>query len=507
MKKNYIKFLAIIAILSFGNLNAQTEIATEVIIINGEAYGTNASNIASYDLITKTYEVFDTIGSNSIQDVLIEGTTAFVAAQSIIVSYDLETKTRIADVAFPGVSSNYESIFVDDNYVFVGNAYGQTDSNLYAFDKNTLAFEFAVTEASVECKGGLSLNDTLYIGQELSAVNYSDSIGSIIIANANTGQYYRTIELGTAGAGISKIYNEGNYIYAVCKGSSKVLKIEIGSDIITEISLPSFTKSLMMQGSKLYLDLNGKAGYLDLADESLALSSKDLAGVAIAYDPSNETAIYTVSDYFSYGSLIVSNDMTEDTIPIGISPEAIALVFKPNNSPITMDDSYEFLYEETVSEYQLAVLDNDTDADNETLTITTITIPNVTGATAVVDGQEIKYTRAAGIATTDYFTYTACDGSGACSTSIVHVLLKSLTSIDNIELENKITLFPNPANHFIEINVSDLTFEKVAISDVLGRVVKISKETKISLENINKGIFFAKVYTNKGSFTTKFLVK
>lgn len=504
MKKNYFSLLALILTLT---LNAQTQIATEVIIVNGESYGSNASNIAYYDLVTKTYEVFDTIGTNSIQDILIEGTTAFVAAQSKIVSYDLDTKTRIAEVAFPGVSSNYESIFVDENYIFVGNSYGQTDSNLYAFDKTTLAFEFAVTEASVECKGGLSLNDTLYIGQEISTINFSDSIGSIIIANANTGEYYRTIELGTAGAGISKIYNEGNYIYAVCKGSNKVLKIEIGTDIITEISLPAFTKSIMMQGSKLYLDLNGKAGYLDLSDESLALSAKDLTGVAIAYDPSTETAIYTVSDYFSYGSLVVSNEMTEDTISIGISPEAIALVFKPNNAPVTMDDNYEFIYDEAVNEYQLAVLENDTDADFETLTITNITTPNVSGATAVVDGQEIKYTRASGIATTDYFTYTACDGSGACSSSIVHVLLKSLTGIENLSLESKISVYPNPAKDFITINVTDLDFKKVVITTTLGKTVKISKESKISLESFNKGIYFAQVTTNEGTFTTKFLVK
>ena len=507
MKKIYFSLFAIITTLSIGMLNAQTQIATEVIILNGESYGSEASNIASYDLVTKTYEVFDTIGTNSIQDILIDGTTAFVAAQSIIVSYDLETKTRIAEVTFPGVSANYESIFVDDNYVFVGNAYGQSDSNVYAFNKSTLAFEFAVTEASVECKGGLSLNDTLYVGQELSALNYTDSIGSIIIANANTGEYYRTIELGNAGAGISKLYNEGNYIYAVCKGSSKVLKIEIGTDSITEISLPSFTKSLMKQGSKLYLDLNGKAGYLDLADESFALSAKDLAGVAIAYDPSNETAIYTASDYSSYGSLIVSNEMTEDTISIGISPEAIALVFKPNNAPVTMDDNYEFIYDEAVNDYQLAVLDNDTDADNEQLTITNISTPNVAGAMAVVDGQEIKYTRVSGIATTDYFTYTACDASGACSTSIVHVLLKSLTGIDDLLLKNKISVYPNPAMDFININVSNLLFEKAIITNVLGANIKVSKESSISLENIKKGIYFILIYTNQGTTSVKFLVK
>ncbi len=515
MKKIYIRILSILSIVSIHQVIAQNLVASKLIIANGESFGANASNIAIYDIATKTYEVFDTMGTNSVQDVSIEDNMAFVSAQTKIFAYDLDNKTKIAEVDFPGTSPSMGSIFTDDNHVFVGNWYGQNDSFLYAFDKNTLALDFAVTEATLECSGGLSLNDTLYISQKTKGNTdacapygcYADTTGSIIVANANTGAYYRTIDLGVGGAGISQIYNEGNYLFAVCASANKILKIEIGTDMITEISLPAFTQSTDLIGTKLYLDLNGKAGYYDLADGSMAISSLDLTGSAFTYDPKTEKAFATTTDYVSTGNLIVSTTSTSDTISIGVSAQAIGLTFIANATPETFDDSYEYVYDENVNDYSLSVLDNDTDADGETLTITAVSTPNISGATAVVDGQNIKYTRVSGIASTDYFTYTACDAAGECSTSIVHITLKSLVGIHDLNSTSPITIYPNPANDFIFINAKDIEIKNVEISNALGQIVKTSKESKISLLGIEKGIYFVVVKTNKGTYISKFIIK
>jgi len=514
MNTIYIKFLTILSVVSLSLLNAQTQYASDVVVLNGESFGANASNIGIYNIASKTYEVIDTMGTNSVQAVIVEDGIAYVAAQTKILSYDLDSKTKIAEVDFPGTSPNRNAISTDNDNIYVGNWYGQSDSNFYAFDKTTLAFKYAVAEATTECGGSTSLNDTLYIGQKLKETvasgpwgNFLDSLGSIILANPLTGAYYRTIELGVAGTGISSIYSEGNYIFAMNSNLNKILKIEIGTDVVTEIPLAPFTKVIEKIGTKVYLDMNGKAGYYDLANGSIAISALAISGTALAYDPNTETGFSTSTDYATFGKLNVFNTTMTDTTSIGISPEVIALVFKTNYAPVTEDDNYEFTYEENISEYTLDVLENDSDADGDVLTITSISTPSISGATAIVDGQNIKYIRATGIASSDYFTYTACDAAGACSTSIVHVTMTSTVGIKTLNSANQITISPNPSSRIISINTNEFTFEKVVIKDALGQTVKISKKAIINLESIVKGVYFAQVYTTKQNFVVKFIVE
>lgn len=483
---------------------AQNAYASELIIVNGESFGANQSNIASYNIATKAYFVFDSILDSSVQDILIEDSVAYVASENKILSYNLITKTKIAEAFYPGESPAKGSLFLDANKLFVGNWFGQTDDNLYAFDKSTLNFEYAVNEASVECGGGLSLNDTLYIGQKIKGTVdacapygcYSDSIGAIVVSNATTGAYYRTIDLGTAGSGISQIYNNGNFIFAVCPESDKVLKIEIGTDNITEeISLAPFSTILNQIGSKIYLDLNGNAGYFDMADDSFAMSSLAISGVAVTYDPSTEKAFSTSTDYFSFGKLSAYTLNNGDTIEIGISPEAIALYYVNNTAPIAVNDSFTFVYDELVAEYTLDVLLNDTDPEGDALTVSNLSATSVNGASIAIVDNKIVYTRSAGIATTDVFTYDACDDNGLCSTAQVKVTLKSVTNINDIALQSNVVVYPNPTNGWINI-ASENDITEVNIYSISGQKVKSSIVSKINVQDLNKGLYFVEVKTN-----------
>lgn len=515
MKKKHIKLLFVLPILLSLNLNAQqNKYAAELIIANGEdAFGTPESNIGIYNIIDKTYEVIDSMKTNSVQDILVEGNIAFVSAQTKIFSYNLDTKTRIAEVNFPGVSPSASSLFTDDNYLYVGNWYNQTDSNLYAFNKTSLVFEFAVTEATQQCNGGVSVNDTIYIGQQVKGTIdlyppygvYADTLGEIILADANTGAYYRTINLGEAGKGVTQIFNEGNYLYAICPAADKILRIEIATDIISEISLPSFTKCIDVIEDKIYIDFNGKIAYYDMSDGSIFASATDISGVSIAFDPISETTFSTATDYANYGDLFVVNANTNDTISVGASPQALALVFKINTAPLAIDDSYDYIYSDSISEYSLNVLENDSDDDGDDLIITNITMPNIAGATAVINGQNIKYTRVAGIASTDYFSYTVCDNKGTCNDAIVHVSLKSTVAINDLE-NVEIGVFPNPAKDYISIELNEKDFDKIEIINYLGKTVKISEKNTISLESLNNGTYFVLVHTNNETFSKKFSI-
>lgn len=90
-----------------------------------------------------------------------------------------------------------------------------------------------------------------------------------------------------------------------------------------------------------------------------------------------------------------------------------------NRLPLAADDSY------TVASgvpLAMAVLSNDSDPDNDGLTITTIGQPML--GTATIDGDKILYTPTSAIQSgTDTFSYTVSDGHGGSATATVTVSL------------------------------------------------------------------------------------
>jgi uncharacterized repeat protein (TIGR01451 family) len=69
----------------------------------------------------------------------------------------------------------------------------------------------------------------------------------------------------------------------------------------------------------------------------------------------------------------------------------------------------------------VAVLANDTDADGDTLSVASVGKPG--HGSAVVTGNTVRYTPAAGFTGTDTFTYRVCDPAGLCDTATVTVVV------------------------------------------------------------------------------------
>lgn len=511
MKKKLLSILSLLVALS---LQAQVPYASEVIILNGESYGQNKSNIASYNILTKDYTIIDSMLTSSVQSLLIEDSIAYLGAQTKIFAYNLNSKTKVAEANFNGVSPSKKGLFTDNNYIFVGNWHGQTDSNLYAYNKSDLSLAFAVTEATKECNGGTSYNDTLYIGQKVKNNSYADTLGKIVVANANDGTYYRTIDLDTMGVGIESIFHNGNFIYAVCPKASNILKIEIGTDAIQIFHIDSgFTQSIKQEGTKIYLNADNKASYFDMSTDALVYETLGLFGSigwnpnapsALAYDPITPMAFSAHSDFSSFGKMAIYTATENDTIDVGISPEALAVYYRTASAPIALNDVYEFIYNEDTTEYTLDVLANDTDPANHTLSISQVSTPQVSGANATIQNNKIVYTRASGIATTDEITYTVCNQFGACATATAEITLKSTTAINEIN-SNAISLFPNPADKHITIKGLE-NVELVEVFSINGNLVKVSKETTINLENLAKGLYFVRVKTSNTLFSKKFTI-
>jgi len=98
--------------------------------------------------------------------------------------------------------------------------------------------------------------------------------------------------------------------------------------------------------------------------------------------------------------------------------------FVPNDAPVANADTFGGDEDTVISGN---VLDNDTDPDNDTLTVTPATITTANGATVVMAANgTFSYTGAANFHGNDSFSYTADDGRGGTSTANVTINVASV---------------------------------------------------------------------------------
>ena len=80
-------------------------------------------------------------------------------------------------------------------------------------------------------------------------------------------------------------------------------------------------------------------------------------------------------------------------------------------------------------------------------------------------------------------------------------------------LTNSVTLYPNPANEYVDICVSDLNIKTMEVYNVFGKVIRTVVEanhysplpTRINVSGLANGVYFVRVTTEKGVVTKQFV--
>ena len=71
-------------------------------------------------------------------------------------------------------------------------------------------------------------------------------------------------------------------------------------------------------------------------------------------------------------------------------------------------------------------------------------------------------------------------------------------------LENKISVYPNPASDYIYVKGD---FKKATIINISGQRVLEGNTNPINTSRLAEGIYFIKVETQNGNFTQKIMIK
>ena len=85
--------------------------------------------------------------------------------------------------------------------------------------------------------------------------------------------------------------------------------------------------------------------------------------------------------------------------------------------------------------------------------------------------------------------------------------LSDLSALDSFKLNEAVTMFPNPVQHYLTIQ-SNIPITRVQVYSLLGQLVKDvpSNFLRIYMGDLNSGIYMIKIYSNE-YYITKKLVK
>ncbi|MEM7808973.1 MAG: Calx-beta domain-containing protein, partial [Planctomycetota bacterium] len=110
--------------------------------------------------------------------------------------------------------------------------------------------------------------------------------------------------------------------------------------------------------------------------------------------------------------------------------ETVLPTTQPNQPPVAIDDNV--LIEQNSGVNSIAVLPNDSDPDDDVLTITSA--GPATNGTVTTNGQLVFYTPNLGYAGPDSFSYVVSDGRGGLSTATVDVTVQQIAAAGTFQL-------------------------------------------------------------------------
>jgi hypothetical protein len=181
------------------------------------------------------------------------------------------------------------------------------------------------------------IGDTLYVQQNLTSSSFSDSAGYLAVVDLSALSHVRNQAFNNNGEDLGRLHLHNAVIYGINASSNTLSSyhpgtgvtstVPVGTDVQTGVYSPN---SLVWHDTLYFKSAEGIATY-DLQSQQLIDSAFiDTSVTAFALD-TNELVFYlTQTDFASYvrGMRIDYNNQFIDTLPVGFSPELLALVYR-----------------------------------------------------------------------------------------------------------------------------------------------------------------------------------
>ena len=326
----------------FCGLTFSQNYVKQVIIVNGGVWEfsppySDHVTIATYNPQNGETTVFDTIYTESVQDVIIYQHYAIVTAQDSIIKYDIDNYTRVGAIAVSGL--NMLSVWNDKLIVGRGNGIGSDFVQIYNI--SNLSLVSSISSVSDETYGIVVEGDTAYVAVP---GGWASTIGKIAVIDLSTNTLVREMNLDTIGQGMRELISDGVNIYSfntMAYGSSYgiISKYNISTNVFEHdvINVPFGNGynlcGISKKANNMYLVMNGKVAEYDIVVKSILNSSFIAPSSTIAetvFDTINELFYVTTTDYYSSGNGFIYNALgvSVGNFSVGISAQAMAIDYR-----------------------------------------------------------------------------------------------------------------------------------------------------------------------------------
>jgi len=519
MNRVFTHLMTFIAILLMaGTLSAQI-VSKGAIIVNGGSFSdpTNNPSVQFYDAEDRSYSVFDTIQTSSVQDVLIDGLDVYVAAADSIMRYNAATGELMASALFGAPSTITMRLY--NEYLLVGNWFDPFGgpspyrNQFRIFDRMTLAYVDSVPEIFRGAKDFVVFGDTAYIAQNFQTSSFTDSAGWLVKVDLTTFSYVDSVAINQNNEDLGRLFIQDSVIYGLNGGSNTVTSYDIRTGMAStdtanaNLSPSTYNSRIAIdENGLLYTVIDGKIATYDPVNRSVIDPSivDDLI-LSFALDTVRDQIYITQTNFsdINGGRIYELSGVSTDTLLTGTSPEEVAVVY--NYLPNAEAD-----FDTTESEVaiKLPVLDNDSDVDARVLTLAIVT--DGTQGTATVMGDSILYTPlATAIAGPDSLQYSLTDEWGDADTVWAFVEILRSSFVEEVN-PVQVALFPNPATEILNVSLSTSIEGQLAILDLQGKLlikgeIQRGLSTKMNVASLPAGLYVLQVKTASGISQIKWL--
>ncbi len=346
---SFVPIFAVLGMLSlFNHLSAQDYLHQVIVFSEGWSNWQTGevmepATMGTYDPSLQTFVVQDTLeNAGFVSDAVIHESSIYVAADSEVLRYDLNTLELIASAPVIGV----RQLAIVDGLIYLTrgevDASGlnmDLDSYLMWLDLETLdpVGNLSVSEGPAYATEGLVVyNEKLYIGVN-NAFDWGNEVGFVGQYDPFTDEYVEW-NLGAEGKNPIHLFAQNDQIISVNNrdyASTSLSWIAIGDEeatthIVAE-SNAGCLAAVMTADSELRYQVSGEAAVRQAYQEDLTVSTLWLENAPEYYgmviDPLSGDVYGAVTDYSTYGLIEIRSEsgMLMGQFDCGISPGVICM--------------------------------------------------------------------------------------------------------------------------------------------------------------------------------------
>lgn len=293
--------------------------------------------IGSYDPNAEVYTSLDTIeGARFASDIVISNGFYYVAADTLLLKYDLVTNELLNSTVVPGIRN---IAIHQDNIIVTRGEYQISYSSylqIYSTNDLSLSAEFDTINGPKWASQSLIVKDDIVYVAINNGFEWSNEKGIIGMLDMSNMEYINEIDLGFDARNIDNMMTDGEFIYTVNNkdwSGASISKLDLSDNSIITTNIASASTGCgtsSFRGDKVIYQISNTSELFEwdptLLNDNGTLLDINQGFYDLSYDYTNQYLYASVTDYTSFGKVSIYNNQNElvSEFDCGVSPGTMA---------------------------------------------------------------------------------------------------------------------------------------------------------------------------------------